>query len=347
MSRLTIKDVAKMVGVSPSAVSLAINGRPGISEATRKMILECVEQTGFVPSQNSRSLVMKRTRNIALLWGTGCQPLEHLFFSDITRCLLNCCMKANYSLVFVSCDFKHSPPVLPEIIRSHGVDGVVCFGMVPGSIAYAINQAELPLLILDSHTAVDNAYCVCVDYFQAARLAIEHLISLGHTDIAYIGGTLAQPGFSHQTFEGYRSTMQDHGLEAPFSWIQTCASELDDESAEEQMKLILGSGRIPTAVFCAADVYAIGAIRGIRKAGLSVPNDISVTGIDNIVFSRYLDPPLTTVSIDDDLLAEVGCELLFDAIEKGEHGGTILDYNNLTLVSRASCKSLKPSGRHN
>ncbi len=341
MSRLTIKDIAKLVGVSPSAVSLAINGRPGISDATRRMILDCVEQTGFVPSQSSRSLVMKRTQSIALLWGTGCQPLEHLFFSDITRCLLNCCMQANYNLVFVSCDFRHSPPVLPEIIRSRGVDGVVCFGLVPPGVAYAVNQVELPLLILDSHSVVENAYCVCVDYFHAARIAIEHLISLGHTDIAYIGSTLAQPGFSHQTFEGYRSTMQEHGLEAPFSWIQTCASELDDESAGEQMRLILSSGRTPTAVFCAADVYAIGAIRAIRRAGLSVPGDISVTGIDDIVFSRYIDPPLTTVSIDDMRLAETGCQLLFDAIEKGEHTGGVVDYDNLTLVSRASCRRLK------
>lgn len=340
MARLTIKDIAKLAGVSPSAVSLAINGRPGISDATRKLILECVKETGFVPSQNSRSLVMKRTQSIALLWSTDCQPLEHLFFSDLTRCLLDHCMKANYSLVFVSCDFRHSPPVLPEIIRSHGVDGVVCFGQVPGSIAYAIKQADMPLLILDSHTIVENSCCICVDYFLAARIAIEHLISLGHTDIAYIGGTLAQPGFSHQTFEGYRTTMQEHGLEAPFSWIQTCASDLDDESAEEQMRLILSSGRMPTAVFCAADVYAIGAIRAIRKAGLSVPGDISVTGIDDIVFSRYIDPPLTTVSIDDKRLAEMGCNILFEAIETGKPVERIIDYNNLTLVPRASCKKI-------
>ena len=107
------------------------------------------------------------------------------------------------------------------------------------------------------------------------------------------------------------------------------------------MRLILNSGRSPTAVFCAADVYAIGAIRGIRRAGLRVPEDISVTGIDDIVFSRYIDPPLTTVSIDDKRLAEMGCKLLFDAIEKGEHGGTVVDYNKLSLVTRASCCELK------
>ena len=228
--------------------------------------------------------------------------------------------------------------MLPEVIRSRGVDGVICFGYVPSSIAFAVNKAELPLLILDSHTIVENSYCICVDYFKAAKLAIEHLISLGHTDIAYIGGSLSQPGFSHQTFEGYRSTMQEHGLEAPFSWIQTCASELDDKSAEEQMRLILSSGRNPTAVFCAADVYAIGAIRGARRCGLSVPDDLSVTGIDDIIFAQYIDPPLTTVGIDKNHLAEMGCDLLFDAREKKEFSEKLIAYDNLTLVARSSCK---------
>jgi len=341
MSRLTIKDVAKLAGVSPSAVSLAINGRPGISDATRKLILDCVEQTGFVPSQNSRSLVMKRTKNIALLWSTDFQPLEHLFFSDLTRRLLSCCTNASYNLVFTSCDFNSSSLLLPEIIRSRGVDGVVAFGRVPNGIAYAVHQLELPLLILDSHTVVENSFCLCVDYYNAARLAAEHLISLGHKNIAYIGGSLSQPGFSHKTFEGYRSAMQDHGLEAPFSWIQTCASELDDKSAEEQMKLILNSGRMPTAVFCAADVYAIGAIRGIRNTGLTVPGDISVIGIDDIILDNFIDPPLTTVSITDKHLAETGCKMLFEAIDSGDHTGQVVLYDNFTLVERKSCSSPK------
>jgi len=342
MPKLTIVDIAKIAGVSPSTVSLVMNKRPGISEETRRRVMDVVERMNFAPSQSARSQILKSTQNIAVLFNMNSHPLENLFQESLNKHILRYCTEREFNLVFVACSFEDdsSPVTLPNILRSHGVDGVVSYGYVPVTVITALQELELPYLLLDSHQLPNHCMSLHVDYFVAAQLAMRHLMAQGHTQIAYIGGSFP-PLWSQQTFEGYRSTLGEAGIVVPLGWIQMQSRDSDDDySAFKQMQEILRSGVMPTAVFCAADIYAIGAIRAVKHAGLRVPEDISIMGIDDILISSYIDPPLTTVCIDTNLLATRGCSMLFDSIAAGEVRSAQENFTDFTLSERASVRSL-------
>ena len=344
MAKLTIIDIAKLAGVSPSTVSLVMNKRPGISEDTRRRVMEVVERMNFAPSQSARSQILKSTQNIAVLFNMNSHPLEHLFQESLNKNILRYCTEHEFNLVFVACSFEDdsSPVTLPNILRSHGVDGVISYGYVPVSVITSLQELELPYLLLDSHQLPNHCMSLHVDYYSASRLAMRHLLEKGHTNIAYIGSNFP-PLYSQQTFEGYRSVLDEEGIVVPLGWIQMQSRDSDDEdSATKQMQAILQSGKMPTAVFCAADIYAIGAIRAVKQAGLRVPDDISILGIDDILISSYIDPPLTTVRIDTNRLAHRGCDMLFESINLGQVLTVHEDFSDFTLVERQTVRLLQP-----
>jgi DNA-binding LacI/PurR family transcriptional regulator len=341
MKRITIKEIARLAGVSASTVSNAINNKPGINPETCRRVLDIVEKLNFIPSQSSRSLVLKKTSNIAILFNTNSQPLDHLFHSDLNRSILDKCTKSGYNLVFTSFQFsKNETPVLPQIIRSYGVDGIITYGYMPLSLIADLNSLGIPFLLLDSHESEAEAISISVDYKLAAVMAMNYLVERGHQKIAYIGSNFP-PQYSQQTFEGYRSVMEEHKYQIPMSWIQMHLKDIDNEdSAVKQMSEILNSGSIPTAVFCAADVFAIGAIRCIKEYGLNVPADISIISIDDILISRYIDPALTTVRVDRNALAALGWKQLISSIESDCVNNDKLVYTDFTLIERDSVRRI-------
>lgn len=341
MEKLTIKEIAKLAGVSPTSVSFAINDRPGISEETRRRILEVVAQANFVPSPSARSQVLKKTQNIALLFNVNSQPQDHLFQSGLNKHILRWCTKHQYNLIFVGIDPDEAPNhPLPSILRSHGVDGVITFGYVTEPLIAKLQLLDTPYLLLDSHQNVPGSLNVSVDYYKAARMAMRYLFQHGHRRIAYIGSGFP-PRYSQQTFEGYRKSLDEENISVPMGWVRMNVSDLDDAAAaEEEAHAILACAERPTAIFCAADVLAIGAIRRIKHNGLLVPQDISVIGIDDTFVSSYIDPPLTTVRVDDAMLSELGCKLLFSVMEnKSSHPENVV-YSDFTVTERQSVKTL-------
>ncbi len=342
MAKLTIIDIAKLAGVSPSTVSLVMNKRPGISEDTRRRVMEVVERMNFAPSQSARSQILKSTQNIAVLFNMNSHPLEHLFQESLNKNILRYCTEHEFNLVFVACSFEDdsSPVTLPNILRSHGVDGVISYGYVPVSVITSLQELELPYLLLDSHQLPNHCMSLHVDYYAASRLAMRYLMDQGHSNIAYIGSNFP-PLYSQQTFEGYRSALDEAGIVVPLGWIQMQSRDSDDEdSAAKQMQAILQSGKLPTAVFCAADIYAIGAIRAVKQAGLRVPDDVSIIGIDDILISSYIDPPLTTVHIDTGRLAHRGCDMLFESINLCKVLTAHEDFSDFSLIERKTVRPL-------
>jgi DNA-binding LacI/PurR family transcriptional regulator len=337
MNRLTIIDVARLAGVSPTAVSLAMNGKPGISEKTREKILSIISQVGFIPNESSRRLLLKRTGNVAILMSSDMSLLDQAFYAELNIQILRECENSHYNVIYCIATINGDEVALPNVIKSRDVDGILIMGYLDPRIINRVSSYECPVVIVDNSYPMPGICNVLFDYKKAAVTAMEYLIRCGHRKIGYIGSDIGGilQNFSQQTFEGYKSVLGKHQLSVPASWMQMQAQ--DERSAFAEMDKILKTNEWPTAILCSGDIYAIGAMKCIKARGLKIPDDISVIGIDDILLSQYVDPSLTTIRVDRKSLAEMAVSLLVSSIRKiPVPGQAICDVHQ--LVERQSVK---------
>ncbi|MGE5557217.1 MAG: LacI family DNA-binding transcriptional regulator [Bacillota bacterium] len=313
MSKSTIKEIAKLAGVSPSAVSIVLNNKPGVSEETRKKVAEIVEKLQYTPNPSSRRLLFNRTGNIAVLFAKEASPLEHFFYAELNQVILHECEARNYNLVFASFTAKNGRVIFPSVIKAYDADGVIFYGDMDPLVLNEVKKFEMPFILVDNHLVTGDVFCVYTDYQEAAYLAACHLIQSGHSRIAYLGSN-SPPAFGAQTFAGFKKAMEGYKLFLPLNWVETEAN--DEASAYRLMDKVLAQVDKPTAVFCAADIYAISAMKCIKAHSLRVPEDISVIGIDDIMLAGYVEPALTTVRINKAEMGKIAVDLLTKRIDK-------------------------------
>ena len=336
MPRLTITEIAKLAKVSPAAVSIVLNNKKGVSDETRQKITEIVERLQYTPNPNSRRLILNKTNNIAVLFKKNISPLEHFFHSEVNNAILHECEALGYNLLFTSARVENDNVILSNVIKAYDVDGIIFYGDMDSLIINSIKKYEIPYIIVDSHAPNSDSISVSADYEEATHTSVTHLLDLGHTDIAYIGNNSLQ-NYSLQTFSGFKKCMEEKGISIPMNWVQIDAN--DELSAYNCMKNILVHPKKPTAVFCCADIYAIGAMKCIREMGFKVPEDISVASVDDIILSQYVEPPLTTVKIDKVEMGRIAMHLLIKKIEKEQVESLVLKSDS--LVIRSSTRLMK------
>ncbi|HBP38297.1 MAG TPA: hypothetical protein DD640_06075 [Clostridiales bacterium] len=343
MARITIKQVAAVAGVSPTAVSLAINGKDGISKETRARILEIVRQMDFIPNESSRRLLFNRTGNIAVLTDRELSLLEQSFYSELNNHLIRESENRQYNLIYCVATVAPDKTVeIPKVIKSRDVDGIIVLGYLDPLVIERIHACDCPTVILDNYLPVSGIGYVIFDYESAATLAVEHLVSKGHREIGYLGSDISSGHsqfFGQQTFKGYRQVLEKYQMDMTAGWVQMNAQ--DEDTAEEAMNRILKSPRRPTAILCNADIFAIGALRSLKKQHIRVPADISVIAIDDIILSSYIEPALTTVRVDRKYMAAKGIEILISKIENKIENDKFMCANHI-LVERETVSALSP-----
>ncbi|WRH25942.1 LacI family DNA-binding transcriptional regulator [Arthrobacter sp. JZ12] len=274
-----IKDVAALAGVSTATVSRALSGNGQVSEKARLKVLEAAKQLDFVPSFSASSLASGRNRNV----GVVVPSVNRWYFSQIVDSVAASLLDAGYDLTLynVSDGAAHRDRVFSEFLLRQRCDGVI-------SVALQLSTSELDQLhavqkpIVGIGGPLPGADTISVNEFAVAQLATEHLISLGHTRIAYIGGqedTAVDFNISEGRRRGYEVAMEAAGLEVLPSWVGHADFTIPGGYASA--KHLLGHPRNrPTAVFCASDEMAIGTIVAARELGIRVPDALSVIGID-------------------------------------------------------------------
>jgi DNA-binding LacI/PurR family transcriptional regulator len=330
MQKFTIKDIAKIAGVSPSAISIALNDRPGVSDETRKNILEIIERLQYMPNPNSRRLLFNTTNNIAVLFKSNASPLDQYFYSELNRTILNECEKHGYNLMFASILVEGNKVVLPKVVKAYDVDGIIIYGDMETSILSEIKKFDIPFVLVDNHDIAGDMASVHPDYTLAAYTATKFLVDCGHRRIAYLAVN-SPTGFSAQTFSGFKKAIEEYQLSLPLQWIQNEVKDDDEASLYECMEQFISTTPFPSAIFCAADIYAINAIRFIKKHHLKVPEDISVIGIDDILLSRYVEPSLTTIRIDKEKMGKDAISLLLKSIKKEQIQNIIVGSDSLII----------------
>lgn len=311
MGKVTVRDIAQLAGVSTAAVSFVINGKKGVSEATRQRVQQIIRETGFVPDNNSRRFYFKKNFTVALVKSQAASMFHDLFYYEVAGGLDAACEASGYSVIFTSLREEAGELLLPEVVRTRDTDGLVFLQDIPEPIRETLRAMRIPCVVVDSPDPDGSCVTVHTDYRQAARAATRYLIDRGHSAIAFLGANRTPP-FYLSTRAGYLEAMDEIGADPPQHWTQATAN--DDAGTTEALDAVLSQKPWPTAIFCANDMIAITAMNHAREQGQVIPRDLSFIGIDDVMTSSYVYPPLTTVRIDKFEMGKAAMELLIREI---------------------------------
>lgn len=337
MANLTIRDIAKMAGVSPTAVSFVINNRSGVSQETRKKVMDIIKRTGFTPNVHTRRLNLGKSFAIHVVLRHYEYHLYNQFAQETLVGIFKASKAFGYSVIFTYVDEKMGHEQIIESVRSKDCDGVILNQFSDFALISALRRENIPFVCIDCHMKKDGSLpLVEVDYYHAAMQATAYLYQNGHREIGFIGPELPQDYYS-TTFGGYLEALKSAGLVVDPAWIFTTKSI--ERSAEDVISNFLTSTTLPTAFLCAGDSYAIDTMRCLKRMGLRVPDDVSVIGLDDLMVARYLDPPLTSMTFDKEAIGYQAMELLYQIIQTQPH--TPVNLIETQLVERASVKKLK------
>jgi DNA-binding LacI/PurR family transcriptional regulator len=327
--RPTIYDVARLAGVSTATVSRALNGTAPIADGTRAAIERAIEQLGYRPNPIARSLVTRSTQTIALLLPDITNP----FYAELVSGIQQRMSEGDQSMLL--CTTNGDPEQEARylrLLRAKHVDGALVdgLGLSHDRIA-AFVEDGFPIVCLDRDVDFPTIPLVQVDNHLGARLATDYLVSLGHRRIAHITGAPAP--ISDLRAAGYREALNAAGIDPDPALVAD--GDFTEAGGHAAMRALLESGARFSAVFCANDLSAMGALNSVLSSGRKVPLDLSIIGFDDVRLSPYTSPPLTTIHQPAAEMARHATELLLDLI-RGEQPQTMRRLFAPTLVVRGS-----------
>lgn len=290
---LKLSDLARMAGVSAMTVSRVLNNRPGVGEETRQRVLELLSGSGYTPNISARSLAGSRAGGRTQVLGMVVPDLSTQYVSEIARGAGEAAVKHGYDVIlYTSTNGEHAYERVHALTKGI-VDGLLLV-LPHASAEYTelLRRTRLPVIVIDHRGEIADTPAVTVDNYSGARLAVDHLVGLGHRRIGFITGRMDTRA-SQERLRGYREGLLVHGLSVDEALIRP--ADFLRPSGFHAAGELLALGEAPSAIFVSNDVMAFGAMDAIKDHGLRIPDDISVIGFDDIPMSAQVHPPLTTV----------------------------------------------------
>ncbi|MGW4783900.1 LacI family DNA-binding transcriptional regulator [Streptomyces sp. NPDC004230] len=308
-TRPTSRDVAQVAGVSQAAVSLVLGGkwRGRVSETTAERVREAARELGYRPNLAARNLRLGRTRTVLLV----VPALTTEFFAGVYTGAARVAAEHGFGVVLYPSPEGVGPAKDPFHSAQAALDGVIASSMAPEALS-AIRGDQLPLVMLDSDPRESlGAATVNLDIADGLRQVAEHLLALGHRRFLHLAA-----GIPSWTFETRARSLAAHLARAPGTSLGSTRAPISIEDALTAAASALAApGPRPTAVVCDDDLLAAGAYKAARRLGLRVPEDLSITGIDDLALATAIDPELTTVRLDAELFGERGMQALLAVLE--------------------------------
>jgi DNA-binding LacI/PurR family transcriptional regulator len=302
----SIKDIARLARVSHPTVSRALQNSPLVNAETAAKIRKIAAEAGYRASAVARGLVTRRTRTIGLVVTTVDDP----FAGEVTCGIEQAANDHGYAVFLANsnADPERERTVV-QAFAERRVDGIiVTSSRVGAEYLPMLTELNVPMVLVNDQYPGEFVHSVMIANLEGSRAAAEHLIGLGHRRIAYVGD---RHGYQSDTerLAGYKQALAAAGIE--FAAELAVEGDGRPEAGIEAMDGLLALANPPTAVCCYNDLTALGAMRAIRARGLRVPEDVSVTGFDDLFFAAYLDPPLTTVRQPMRRMGQMAMENLF------------------------------------
>ncbi len=292
--KATIRDVAAAAGVSVATVSYVLNGKKKVSEQTKRIVLDVIEQMGYVPDLNARGLSVKDTKLIGVVVPQT-EPgstlmFRNTFYSEILGRIEYQARQNGYHVLISATDVTAD---YLNLIRERNLDGVIIIGTYQNEFLSRLKDLEIPVVLVDSYCKYDWFHEIRIDDEAGSYLATKYMLECGHRKIALVSGILHENGVMKKRFRGYQAALADFGV--PYRSEYLIEGNVDYDSGVAIAQRIVWEKMDVTAVVATADVFAIGLMKGFYEAGVSVPEDISIIGFDDLEISAYLTPGLTTI----------------------------------------------------
>lgn len=337
--RTTSQDVADLAGVSRTTVSFVLNNAKGmnISPETRQKVLQAAESLNYVPNASAQALASRRTKAIGLVMTRSPHHIAtDAFLPQIIGGLMDVVKERKLRLLFESVEVEHQDRAYLELARAKHIDGMILLTpRIDDAGLKKLAQVDIPTVLMGELNGTD-LYSVDVDNRRAAQQAVEYLLSLGHTQIACISNASQNFTSASDRVLGYKDALRSAGIRIDDRLIRY--GDFDPASGYRQMRSLLAD-RSFTAAFVASDNVAIGAKAALREAGLRIPENISLVGFDDIPWAQYSDPPLTTIRLPAQRLAQTSCVVLMDLLQ-GKEPATRRLILDTELIVRKSCREL-------
>ncbi|MBM6405344.1 LacI family DNA-binding transcriptional regulator [Phycicoccus sp. CSK15P-2] len=312
-SRPTLDQVARAAGVGRGTASRVLNDSPHVSSQARARVLRAVADLGYVPNQAARSLVTRRTDTVALVVS---EPEERVFgepyFAAIVRGIGQRLGEAGLQMLLAMPSGDSERTRAAAYLADRHVDGVLLLSLhAEDPLPALLEERDVPTVTGGRPSAVRPRCVVDVDNLAGGRTAVQHLVGTGRRRLAVLAGPQDMSS-GRDRLVGALDAADDAGI--PPDGVSVAYGDYSEESGRRAMTELLGAGPAPGAVFAASDLMAVGALRALRSAGLSVPDDVSLVGYDDAPVARLTDPELTTVHQPVTRMGQVMVDLLVDRL---------------------------------
>lgn len=304
-----IRDVARATGLSTATVSRVMNGNPKVDPQMRARVLEAAKQLNYVPNPAARALSTRKTRTVAAIIPT----IEHSVYAKYITSVEQALGRLGYTLVLAisNADLRQELAAAEQLVAM-GAEAIILTGANHNpDLINLLERRAMPVVFTSIYDPASAVPTIGYDNTALAGAAIAYLQSYGHNMIAVAHGPLHDSDRTAARCEGVKLAISRQGL-APFVGV-----ELSVEGGRRAAASILEMAPRPTAILCLSDVLALGVMFQLQSVGLSVPEDISIMGFDNLDWSKDCNPSLTTIDLPATKMGEVAVQLVVDQLENG------------------------------
>lgn len=332
---ITSKELAKMLNLSPAAISMALNNKPGVSTATRKRVLEAADRYGYDFSKLAEKHNLKGTIYFIIYKKHGAIVSDTPFFSEVSEGVAIGCKKADYKLkiTYIYENEEDVSSQLEEIQYSDCI-GLIVLGteMKPTDLK-PFQKLPLPFVLVDTYFETITCDCVLINNVQGAYLATSHLIKK----------TKKQPGYLHSAYNignfaernsGFFKAVRAHGMSSAQSIVHKLTPSMDGAYADMKELITMGDTLAP-CYFADNDLIAMGAMKAIKEAGYKIPEDIMIAGFDNLPFSKVIEPTLTTIDVPKRYMGEMAAKRLITKLQDSSASPVKIEIST-SLIQRQS-----------
>lgn len=331
----TMKDIARLAGVSTSTVSHVINKSRFVSDEIAERVNNAAQQLNYAPSALARSLKMNRTKTIGMLVTTSTNP----FFGEVVKGVERSCYHQGHNLILCNTegDNQRMKASINTLLQKR-VDGLLlmCSTLEGERLDVFDRYPDIPIVVMDWGPILFASDKIQDNSLQGGYMAAKHLIECGHKEIGCITGPLIR----HQAqmrYEGYKRALAEAGIAINPDWI--VESDFECEGGYQAFEKLYQRGKLPSALFVSNDMMAMGVIQAASQRGLRVPDDLSLIGYDDVHIAKFMTPALTTIHQPKYRLGKAAVDTLLYRLENPDTTAQVVQLEP-TLVVRNSVRKL-------